>query len=174
MNTYLMLVLRIIHILAGVLWVGAAIVYFAFIEPTIKSIGPAGQQFIQHFIGRQRYPLFMNTASALTIIAGALLYLSDSGGLKMSWIKTGPGLGFTIGSAVAIVVYFIGFLMLRPRAERLGALGREIAMAGGGPSPQQASELHKLDQELSKIERVDVVLLTIALLTMATARYWWF
>jgi hypothetical protein len=62
--------------------------------------------------------------------------------------------------------------MIRPRAARLGALGMEIGAANGVPTPTQVAELHKLDKELSQIGRVDFVLLAIALLTMATARYW--
>jgi uncharacterized membrane protein len=166
MNIYLILLLRIIHIFAGVLWVGAAILYFGFIEPTLKSIGPAGGQFMQHFIERQRYSVYMS------IVSGGPLYLFASGGLQLRWIQSGPGSVFTIGSAVAILVFFMGFLMIKPRAERMGALSKEIGMSGGAPNPAQAAELHKLDGELSKVGRIEFVLLSIAMLTMATARYW--
>jgi hypothetical protein len=64
--------------------------------------------------------------------------------------------------------------MIKPRGERLSVLGQEIALAGGPPNPGQAAELEKLDKELTQIERVDFFMLTIALFTMATARYWWF
>lgn len=173
MNT-IFLVLRFTHIFAGMLWVGSAIVYFFFVEPTVKVLGSVGPKFMQDFIERRRYPLYMNIVSALTIVAGAALYWNTSGGLQSSWIKTGPGLGFTIGSAIAVFVYLIGFFMIRPRADRLGKLGREIAVAGGPPSPEQAAELQKLEQEMRSIERVDVTLLTLSLLAMATARYWAF
>ncbi len=174
MNIYLVLLLRIVHIFAGVLWVGAAILFFAFIEPTIKSIGPAGGQFMQYFMERQRYPIFMSIVSTLTIVSGVPLYLFASGGLQLSYITSGPGLVFTIGSVVSILTFFMGFLMIKPRAERMGALGKEIGMSGGTPSAAQAAELHTLDQELSKVERVEFVLLSIAMITMATARYWIF
>jgi hypothetical protein len=75
---------------------------------------------------------------------------------------------------VAIIVFFMGIFMIKPRAERMGALGKEIAMSGGAPNPAQAAELQKLGQELSKVELADFVLLIIATLTMATARYWYF
>lgn len=174
MNAFLIypMVLRLVHIVAGMLWIGSAISYFFFVEPTVKSLGPAGPKFMQNFIEKRRYPLFMNMVSALTIVAGALLYWHMSGGLQPAWITSGPGLGFTIGSAVALVVYGIGFFMIRPRAERLGALGKAIGIAGGPPTPEQTAELGKLSEEMTKIERVDVILLTISLITMATARYW--
>ena len=50
MNIYFSLFLRIVHILAVVLWVGAAVAYFAFYGPTVKSIGPAGSKDHSFFI----------------------------------------------------------------------------------------------------------------------------
>jgi hypothetical protein len=79
---------------------------------------------------------------------------------------------FTVGSVVGIAVYFLGLFMIKPRVDRLEALGQAIAAAGGPPSPAQAAELQKIDGEMSLIGRVDFVMLIIALLTMATARYW--
>ncbi len=166
--------LRLVHIVAGALWVGSAIFYFVFVEPTVKSLGPAGPQFMQALIEKRRYPLFMNTVSALTIVSGALLFWTASGGLQPAWLTSGPGLGFTIGSVVAIVVYGIGFFMIRPRADRLGELGKAIGKAGGPPTPEQAAELHQLSEEMTKLGRIDAILLTISLITMATARYWYF
>jgi uncharacterized membrane protein len=172
MNVYLILFLRIVHILAGSLWVGGAVAYFAFVGPSVKASGPAGGQFMQQFMERRKYPIYMTIASALTILAGVPLYLFASGGLQLSWITSGPGVVFTIGAVVSIVVFFLGTLMLKPRAERMGALGKEIGMAGGPPSPAQVAELQQLDRELAQIELADFVLLMIATLTMATARYW--
>jgi hypothetical protein len=173
MTTYLLL-LRTVHVVAGALWVGSAIFYLLFVEPTVKGLGASGPKFMQDLIDRRRYPLYMNVVSALTILAGILLYWSTSGGLQLAWVRSGPGLGFTLGSLVALVVYLIGFFMLRPRAERMGWLGREIGRAGGPPTAVQAAELQKLGEQMTSIERVDALLLTVALLLMATARYWAF
>jgi hypothetical protein len=171
MNT-LILVMRTIHIVAGVLWVGSAIFYLLFVEPGVKALGPAGPKFMQDLVGRLRYPLYMNTVSALTILAGAVLYWFASGGLQTGWLGSGPGVGFTTGSLVGLAVWVLGFVMLKPRAERMGALGAEIGRAGGPPTAAQTAELHKLGEEMSSIGRLDAILLTISLVLMATARYW--
>jgi hypothetical protein len=113
-----------------------------------------------------------DAASLLTILSGVWLYYVDSGGLQLRWVATGPGLGFTIGSVVGITFFFLGFLMIKPRGERMAELGKEIGMSGGPPSPAQVAELHKLDRELTIIGQADFVMLTIALLTMITARFW--
>jgi hypothetical protein len=168
----ILIVLRIVHVIAGTLWVGAAISYFFFVEPAVKILGAGGPKFMQGFMEKRRYPLYMNLTSALTIVAGALLYWNTSGNLQLAWIQTRPGLGFTIGSIIAILGYLVGFFMIRPRAQRLAKLGQTIGMAGGPPTPEQAAEMQTIDQQMKDIERVEVILLVIALIMMATARYW--
>jgi hypothetical protein len=55
-------------------------------------------------------------------------------------MKFGPGLGYTMGAVVAILVYLLGLIMIKPRADRLRRLGRQIGAAGGLPSPGQVAE----------------------------------
>ena len=167
-----LIVLRFLHIVGGVLWAGSAIFYVLFVEPGVKALGPAGPKFMQELIQARKYPLFMNVVSILTVLAGGALYWFSSGGMQWAWVRSGPGIGFTLGSLVALAVWLIGFFYLRPRAERMGALGREIAAAGGPPSTAQAAELQTIGREMSSIGRVDAVLLLISLALMATARYW--
>lgn len=173
MITYL-IVLRIVHIVAGVLWVGGAVLFSLFIEPSVKATAPGGQQFMQYFMGRRRFSPFMNLVSGLTVIAGALLFWNKSGGLQWPWIQSGPGLVFTFGAVVGIAVYLLGLFMIRPRAGRMGVLGQAIGANGGVPTSAQAAEMQQLDHELAVIGRVDTVLLIVALVAMAIARYVWF
>jgi hypothetical protein len=174
MNIYLLLLLRLLHVAGGVLWVGAAALYIALIAPTIHGIGPAGGRFLQHFVERQKYPVYMGLSSIATVLSGAGLYLFASGGLNLSWITSGPGIVFTLGSVAALIAFFMGFILISPRGQRLGKLGSEIGKSPTGPSAAQALELRKLSQELSRFEVAEFVLLSIAMLTMATARYFTF
>jgi hypothetical protein len=174
MNPILLLVLRLLHIGGGLLWVGAAVVYFAFIGPTLKTIGPASGPFLQVFTGRMKYPMFMGLVSTITVLSGAYLYVWLSGGLRLSWIARGPGLIFTIGALVSIVSFFIGFLFMSPRGKRMGEIGAKLASAGGPPDPALLAEMRRLDGEMHTFELVEFILLSVALFTMATARYWSF
>jgi hypothetical protein len=169
-----LIVLRVVHIVAGTLWVGSGVYYFLFVEPTVKDLGPAGPQFMRNFMGKRRVPLFMNVVASLTILAGVLLYWSTSGGLNAAWLTSGPGIAYTVGALAGIVVYGIGFFMIRPRAERIGVIGNAIALGGRPPSAEQGMEMQRLNEEMIRIERVDVILLMVALVFMATARYWTF
>jgi uncharacterized membrane protein len=166
--------MRTAHIFGAVLWVGAAIIYMFYFNPSIRASGPAGKNVMQQLMGKQRFPLYMNTVALLTILSGAYLIYVDSGGLQLNWFRTGPGIGFTLGAIVGIAVFFVGMLGIKPRSERMGELGRQIGSAGGPPSPAQAAEMQKIEKELGLIERVDFVMLTFALLAMSTARFWIF
>lgn len=174
MNLYLVLFLRLVHVIAGLLWAGAAVAYIFMFSPSVQALGAAGGQFMQHLVERRRYPVYMQVTSSLTILAGAILLWNSSGGFNMTWLTSGPGLGFTIGSVAAAIAYIAGTFMLGPRAARMGALGKAIAAAGGPPSPDQMAEMRKLEREMATYEKLDFVFLVISLVTMATARYWYF
>jgi uncharacterized membrane protein len=174
MNSYLLVLFRLVHIFAGTLWIGAAIFYLFFVKPSVKAIGPAGPTFMQNLAERRKYPLFMLSASLLTVLAGGALYLYASGGFNLAWIKTGPGLGFTIGSLAALVAFLVGSIGIGPTSARMGALGQQIGKSGGKPTPDQINQLQALDKKLSRAEQVDFIMLTISMLAMATARYWIF
>jgi uncharacterized membrane protein len=174
MNEALLIFLRLVHIAAGTLWIGAAIFYLFFIKPSVKAIGPAGPQFMQNLTERRKYPMFMMSTSLLTVLAGGALYLYASGGFSLAWIQTGTGIGFTIGSLAALVAFLVGSLVIGPTSGQMGALGQQIGASGKPPSAEQIRTLQALEKKLASAEKIDFIMLTIAMLTMATARYWTF
>jgi uncharacterized membrane protein len=174
MNIYLILLLRLVHVVAGILWGGAAVYYLFFVKPSVKAIGAAGPQFMQNMAERRKLPLFMVGASLLTVLAGGILYWSSSGGFSAAWIASGPGIGFTIGSVAALVAFLFGNFGIGPTSAQMGALGGQIAASGNGPTPDQVVKMQALEKRLNVAEQVDFIMLAIAMLTMATARYWTF
>jgi len=174
MNIYLLNVLRLVHIFAGALWVGAAIFYLFFVKPAVKAIGPAGPQFMQNLAERRKLPAFMISISLLTVLAGGILYLNSSGGFNLAWVKTGTGIGFTLGSLAALVAFFVGNFGIGPTSAKMGTIGQAIAQNGGKPTPEQINTVQALEKQLNRFEQIDFWMLVIAMLTMATARYWSF
>ncbi len=166
-----LLIVRIVHIFAGVFWVRAALTFIAFVEPTAKALGPDSQRFMQHVVKKRRFPVFISIAAVLTIIAGSLLYWRDSGGLQLAGITSPSGLDFSVGAVAAILAFLIGTGVTRPSVNRLGQLGQEIAAAGAPPTAAQREELERIDRRMSAAGRAIMALLTIAVVAMATARY---
>lgn len=172
MNIYLLNLLRLVHVVAGILWAGAAISFLFFVKPSVTAIGAAGPQFMKNLMERRKYPIFMMTTSLLTVLAGGALYWVFSGGFRLAYLTTGMGLGFTIGSIAALIAFLLGMFGIGPTSGQIAALGGQIAASGQGPTPAQANQLRALETKVSRIEQVEFVLLVISLVTMATARYW--
>jgi hypothetical protein len=165
------IILRVIHIAAGTFWVGAAFVLFLFIQPSAKELGPEGQRFMGHLVARRKLPIVIMIAGIVTVLAGVLLYWRASDGFDADWISSGPGVAFTVGGLAAITTLALGLGITKPAVDRMGALGQEIATSGGQPTPSQASEMQRLQARLLLIGRLSMVLLTIAVVTMAMARF---
>jgi len=169
-----LLVLRFIHIIASVCWAGGGFIFFLFVEPTAKALAPSGMQFVQHMVVKRRFAIFMVISSTLTLLSGVLLLWQFAGRNLLGYVQTGPGLIFTIGSAVGILVYFVGMFGVNPRAQQMAKIGAEIQAAGGPPTPAQGALLHRLDKEMSSLSLVDFLMVALSLVLMASARYWVF
>ncbi len=79
MNTWI-IVLRIIHIVSGVFWVGGSLFLGLFIGPTVNATAEAGQKFMAHLITKARLATRVSAAAGLTVLAGAILYWIDFAG----------------------------------------------------------------------------------------------
>lgn len=163
----LAIVLRIIHIVAGILWVGGAALFFFYIEPTINRLGPDAEKFVDEFVNRRKVPVYFMTISTLTVLAGAALYWKDFGGIDTS----AYGLALGLGGLAAFVAWLGGNLLIPRNLNVLGAIVAEMKAAGGPPGPELVTRLHAAQERLRKIGLADLVLLGIAVLAMAVARY---
>lgn len=171
-NTY-MVVFRIVHILAGVIWVGSVFLFVVYVQPSVASIAPAGAPFMAELLGKRRMIDGIIATALITVTGGLFLYWRDwhDFGSFGDWVGSSFGLTLTLGAIASIVALSIGVLVTRPNAMRLLALGRQVAESGGPPSPEVAAEIGSIQARLRAFARVSLALLLFAVLTMATARY---
>lgn len=170
MDAYV-IVLRILHIVAGVFWVGSAALVTFFLEPAAQTLGPAAGPFMGELSAKRKLPIAISVAGIVNVLAGLLLYWEASNGLDPDWITSGPGLGFTVGGIAAIVGLTVGVGFIRPRFARLGAIGAEVQASGGQPSQSQAAEVQRLNHVLKRLGLSVMTLLVFAVVAMAVARY---
>lgn len=171
MHPHLFAALRALHVLAGSLWVGAAVLNAAFVVPSVMAAGPAGGQVMRVMAQVRRLPVFMNTVMYTTILSGLWLYWIDSGGLQPDWITSRTGVTFTVGALLALVTAGLGQWLIVPSVQRLGRLGAAVAASGGPPSPEQAAEMGALQRRMLGAGRAGSALVVAAVLLMAMARY---
>jgi uncharacterized membrane protein len=164
---YLVIVLRLFHILSGVTWVGASLVMYFFVGPTLGATAEAGQKFAQHLMTKTRFTAVIIISAILTVVAGYTLYWIDSDGLTSAWTHSGPGLGFGLGSGFGLLGLIFG-IMVGNSNSALAKLGSQIQ---GKPTPDQMTQLGALRKRLSVVSPLNAYSLIIALFFMAIARY---
>ena len=170
MDTY-MVVLRILHILSGVFWVGAAFTTILFLQPTAREVGPAAGPFMSHLAGKKRLVDWVLRAAGLTILAGLLMYWRVTSGLEWDLITTAYGISLTIGALCGIAAFSLGLSVVRPSIMATLAIGAEVAASGGPPTPEQAAKLQELQKRGHAVGQIIVPLLIVAVAAMASARY---
>lgn len=164
---YLMLILRLTHILAGMFWVGATLTATFYLGPTLEATGEAGQKVMQHLVRNSRLLTALTAAGILTVLAGYSLYWLDSDGFSSAWIHSGPGIGFAIGGAAGLLGLIFRVLANRNMAavKKLDARLKEYPVKN---LPQKMVSLLKTQALLNKLNTWSLI---IAVCFMATARY---
>jgi uncharacterized membrane protein len=165
--TYLIWLLRIIHILAGIFWVGGALMMAFFIGPAVGATAEAGQKFVGHLMGNLKFTNRISAAAGLTILAGFILYWIDSDGFTSAWMTSGAGRGFGIGAGFALVGLVVGIQVGRI-TKSMAQLGAQIQ---GKPSAEQMQQMGALRKQQATYSNANVVLLILAVIFMAIARY---
>ena len=165
------IVLRLIHILGGIFWVGSALTFFYFVQPTAAATAPESQRFMLHLLGTRRLSDVTLAAAIFNVGAGAILIWRDSDGFDLTWM-TGPGLGFTIGASAAVVALLLFALLGYPHTRRVLALGNRLAGEQRPPSEAEQATLADSQRILARLAIRVPILLIVAAASMATARYW--
>jgi uncharacterized membrane protein len=166
------LVLRLIHIVSGIFWVGAALTMFLFLQPTAEATAPEGQRFMLHLLRNRRFTEVVLGSALLTVGAGAILFWLDSNGLQLAWMSRPPGLGYTIGALAALVAVVLFIFIGYPTGRRLIAIGSRLEAERRPPSADEQRTLARSQAVVKRVGLTVVVLLSVAAVAMATARYW--
>src|SRR5918992_3794172 len=160
-------VLRVVHIVAGVLWVGGAGLFFFYLEPAINKLGPDAEKFVDEVVNRRKIPIYFVATSTLTVLAGVILYWRDFGG-----ISTSPaGLALGLGGVTALIAWLGGNLLIPQTLGKLVAIGAEMKASAGQPSTELVARMHATQERLRLIGLIDIVLLLFSVIAMASARY---
>jgi hypothetical protein len=167
---YTLLILRLLHITAGVFWAGSAIYTSFFILPAARSLGPEGGKFMRQLSMTNNIPVVMNLVSSVTVLSGLALLWIVSGGFRLSWLTTLHGLVITGGGILALSGYVVGFTINRPTIAKMSALNRQIALTGI-PTEDQKVLIQEYTSVLSSATFVIAILLMASVVAMSVVRY---
>ena len=110
-----LVILRLVHIVTGVIWVGSLFVVVVFVQPSAAALGPAGAPFMSE-LRRRRFVDVVFIDALFTIAAGSFLYWHDWHTYPSfgDWIGSNFGAALTVGALLAISAIVIAGLVTRP------------------------------------------------------------
>lgn len=166
----LMVVLRLVHILSGVFWVGTIWYFALFFLPRVKTFGQDTGRVMQSITGPP-FPMYMAVLAVLVPLSGIIMYWKDSAGFGRTWIATTPGIVLTIAGILGIAAALIGLLESLPVTQRMAQVGREVAASGKPPAPTVMQTMQALSAKLERALYRMAYLMLFAVIGMATFRY---
>ena len=164
-NSVVLFLLRAIHVVGGVLWVGGVVLVTLFILPATQALGPTAQPVMQFIMARRKLPVYMMSLGIITTLGGLLLFYRNVSLTAGAWARSPMGIGISIGAAASILALVVGMTVSAPAAKKMGGPPVE------GVAPLTDEQRAALLRRIAFGSRATFFLLLIAALFMATARY---
>lgn len=159
--------LRLVHILFGVLWAGTVFFTTLFLLPRLRRLGPSIQNSVLNSLMPIVTPVMM-LSCLLVIGTGIALTLLVWGSLGMLF-TTASGWVLFVGFIATIAAAIVGFGVLAPAGMQLSKLNKTLE--GRDPNPDEASNLKRLNARIEVFDRLNFIFMLIAVGAMGFLRY---
>ena len=126
---------------------------------------------MQRLMFGQRLRVFVGAAMGLTILSGLTIYTWLAMETDGAWARSRMGVTLGVGAVAAIIAGGIGGAVIGRVGEKMAALGATIQASGAPPTDAQKTEMESYQRRMRSAFRIMAVLLIIATITMAGARY---
>jgi uncharacterized membrane protein len=166
----IMILMRLLHVGLGVFWAGALFFMAWFLIPSVREAGPDGAKVVQA-LQRRGFMTLVPISAIITILSGLVLMWRVSAGFQPEWSRSPTGMALGIGAVAAIIGFGIGIGVMRPATMKAGALAETLGKLEAGARDARMAEVQALRMRSAKAAQWVAGLLTIAVVTMAVARY---
>ena len=169
MNSFFLSV-RVLHILFGAVWLGAAVFVSLLLMPAVREAGPEGGKVMMG-LGRRRVPVFIATVSGMTVLTGLWLYWRFTDGFDLSLVNTAGGHMFGTGGVLGLIAAVIATSVVGRNMKRaVAALGQVETTE---PAGRQAlmDQVLRFRQRAARGGRIVATLLILTTVLMALGHY---
>jgi hypothetical protein len=156
-------ILRLIHIPAAVLWVAANLAMTLWISPSANAVGKDAAPFMNQFSYRSNYGKHVIGGALTTVLSGLALYWLLFQGINVS---TTSGLMLTTGGLLGIGALGHGLAVVKPLTDKMRALAGHMAAAGGPPSEAMVMEMNAMREKAAKNGVILTITVVLALVFM--------
>jgi uncharacterized membrane protein len=164
-----LLLLRLVHILGGIFWVGSGLFMAFFLLPVLGQAGPAAAP-VMVGLQKRRMMIITPTVALLTILSGIRLLAITSSGFSREYFALASGKTYAVSGILAIVSLLLGVIVSRPAAMRMMQLSRMVASAETDRQ-RLGDEIRKLQRRAASSSTIAIALLLLSAAGMAVARY---
>jgi uncharacterized membrane protein len=165
------LLLRLVHILGGIFWVGSGLFNALFLIPALGKAGPAAGQ-VMAALQQRRLMTVLPTVAVLTILSGLRLMWIMSGGGNPAYFNSAVGRTFSMSGGAAIVGFLVGVFLARPAMMRAAAVGRSLAAATDATERSALATQMEAARRRSGVANIaSLALVLLGAAGMAVARY---
>lgn len=167
---FLLVFMRLLHIVLGVFWVGTMLFNVFFLGPAMEDAGPDGAKVAAGLMQR-RFFAILPIAALLTVLSGGWLYWRASLGFEPAYMRSGPGMTYGTGALAAVIAFIIGAAVVRPAMMKAFALGQRVGASAPEARGALLAEAQALRVRAAQMSRLVAFLLIIAAAAMAIGRY---
>jgi uncharacterized membrane protein len=159
-----LIVLRLIHIVAGVIWVGGGILMAVVIGPALAKMGDDGSKFMRALTADRRFTILFPAAAVTTTVAGLLLFATG----PQNRLSNAGFIVLIIGSLAGIGAAGHGGAVLGRLGAAFMALADKVAQ---NPTPETRAELQAFSAKYTRHLNISVGMMLVAVIGMSLARY---
>lgn len=164
-------VLRLLHIVFGVLWVGFACFVPFILLPALTEAGPGAAGPLMGALQRRGLPKIMSAFAGITVLAGILLLWKVSGGFRPEFMGSHMGIVLSTGALAALIAFAIGMMVVKPAMTKAGMLSEGLATASDSERAALMTTIGALRARGASGGKWVAWLLILAAAAMGAARY---
>lgn len=166
----LMVLLRFIHIVLGVLWVGSVFAMTIVLAPGMKELGLPLDP-VMRTLTHKKFPQMMAAFGGLTVLAGLAMMWLLSRGHEADYFGSPMGRTLSLGGLFAILALIIGASVQRPAMEKAAKIQAELKGNPPKGDDPRVAEVTRLQNRVVGAGKLVVGLMLLAVTCMAIARY---
>ena len=166
----LMVLLRFIHIVLGVLWVGSVFAMTIVLAPGMKQLGLPLDP-VMRTLTHRKFPQMMMAFGGLNVLAGIAMFYVLSHGHEATFFGSPFGRTLSLGGLCAILALVLGGAVQRPAMDKVGTLQADLKNNPPKGDDPRVAEVARLQGRVVKAGQLVFVLLLVAVSCMAVARY---
>lgn len=163
-------VLRLVHVVGGIFWVGSMMYLTFFLLPAIAELGPTAGQ-VMAALQRRKPFVWLPIVALLTIVSGLRLLMISSASFSASYLATPTGQAYLGAGVLAIIALVVGLVVNRPLMGRMMALSASLADADTATRERVGAEIAAVRSRARAAAVLVTWMLVVAAAGMAVGRY---